>query len=74
MTYLADLTERTVTVYVLSFLGLALASYLDVISMGFQKEAVVSVLPAAFQIFTGAMAAFKGNPRTAGFTETRDYA
>ena len=73
MTYIKDLFERTATVYLLAFLGLGLTAHLGVTGTGVVKSAAVAGVPAALQVFWGLLAAFKGDPATAGITDTRDH-
>jgi len=68
--YLSDLAERTVAAYALAFLGLILAAGFDLTDLSAVKAAGLAAVPAALQVVYGAVAAFVGDPRTAGFTNT----
>lgn len=67
---LKDLAERTVASYALAFLGLLLAAGFDLTDLSALKAAGLAAVPAALQVVYSALAAFAGDPRTAGFVNT----
>jgi len=72
MKYFTDLFERVAASYGLSFLGLLLANGFDLTDVSAVKAAAIAGIPAALAVVYGALAGFVGNPKTAGFTDTRN--
>lgn len=71
MNFAKDLLERTAAAYGTAFLGLLLATGFDLTDVSALKAAAVAAIPAGLTVIYGWLAGFKGNPDTAGFTDTR---
>jgi hypothetical protein len=69
---LKDLVERTAAAWGLAFVGLLLADGFDLTSVSALKAAGLAAVPAGLQVVYSALAAFVGDPKTAGLTDTRD--
>lgn len=67
--YVKDLIERTAAAWALAFVGLLLADGFDFTAL---KAAGLAAVPAALQVVYSALAGFVGDPKTAGFADTRD--
>jgi hypothetical protein len=63
--FLLDVAERTVATYVVTDLGLMLASGFDLTSVGALKGAAIAAIPAALTVIKGVLSGFVGDPTSA---------
>lgn len=72
--FIVDLVERTVSTYVEVFLGLVLASGLDVSGpvtrMAIVEKAAVAALPAALTVVKSGLAKLRGNGDSASIASS----
>lgn len=63
--YVVDLIERVASTYATAFIGLLLASGMDLTDLSSLKAAAIAALPAALAVIKGLLARFVGDPGTA---------
>lgn len=72
--YIVDLVERTVATYLETFIGLLIASGLDVAApltrMAVVEKAAVAALPAALAVVKSGLARLRGNGDSASMAKT----